>query len=250
MADFRIINQTLTDRPAGESDAAYIYQYIHVREQRPVALAAHMAIAAAAARRLFGTELQADTARTDALCRQMLLRNRYPHDVSSQIEMRLYATGEVRYECGEIFVHDGLAMRAVRPEAAVAAYDLPFGEAPTSARRAAHEVAMADARRRGFRSVIRCDGQGRIVTADDAPVFVVVGRRVLTPATDPSVERDRMAKALSRTPYTLSECDIRREVLLSADEVFYCDCRGVTALAGCGGRLYMDIIARAAAAKL
>ena len=250
MADFRIENTTLTDRPFTGSEEAYIYQYMHVHRLSLPELTAHIAVAAAAARELFGTEFRPDIRQTDSLCRRMLLQNRYPQDVSSCIEMRLYASGTVHYRCGEIFAHDGLAMRSVRPEAVSLCYDIPFGDAPTSVRRAAHEAALAQACRQGFRSVVRCSARGLVSTADDAPLFAVFGRRIVTPPASPSVERDRIARAAARAGYALAEEPLERDALRRADELFYSDCRGITALASCDGRTYTDIIARAIAERL
>lgn len=250
MADFRIENSMLTDLPFTGAEELYVYQYIHVRDLSPVGLADHIAVAAAAARDAFGIGFSPDLRLSDSLCRQMLIRNRWPQDVSSCIEMRLCASGAVHYLCGEIFTHNGLTLRTIRPDAVSLCYDIPFGEAPTSVRRAAAAMASAEARRRGVRAVVRCNAQGLVMTADDSPLFVAFGRRIVTPQTLPSVERDRVARAASRAGYTLAEEPLERESLRRADELFYSDCRGITALSSCDGRTYADIIARAIAAQM
>ena len=250
MSDFRVENTTLTDSPRTGSDEPFVYQHIRVHRLGLPELAAHIAVAAAAARELFGIEFRPDLRLTDSLCRRMLQQNRYPADLSSCVEMRLFASGRTEYRCGEILLHDGPAMRAVRPEAATVAYDIPFGDAPSSVRLAAHQAALAAARRAGFRSVVRCNAQGMAVTADDSPLFALFGRRIATPPAQPSVERDRVVRAAVAAGYTLVEEPLTRESLLRADELFYSDCRGLTALASCDGRTYTDIIARAVAARL
>ena len=250
MADFRVENRTLTDRPFTEPEGVYVYQYIHVRRVQLPELPAHIAAAADTARKIFGTEFRPDVRETDSLCRRMLLQNRYPENLSSCIEMRLYASGDVVYRCGEIFTHDGLTFRPVRPEAVSLCYDIPFGDGPTSARRAAHAMAMNEARRKGFREVVRCSSSGLAATAGDAPLFAVFGRRIVTPPAAPSVERDRVVLAAAKAGYRLSEEVVARESLRFADELFYSDCRGITALFGCDGRTYTDIIARAIAAQM
>ena len=250
MTDFRIENRTLTDRPFIEPEGAYIYQHIHVRRLLLPELSAHLSVAAAAAKDVFGIDFRPDLRETDSLCRRMLLRNRYPEDVSSCIEMRLYPTGDLICRCGEIFAGDGLAIRHVRPEATTVCYDIPFGDAPTSVRRAANEMALAEARLRGFRSVVRCSAQGLVATADDAPVFAIFGRRIVTPPARPSVERDRVVRAALQCGYTLAEESTERESLRHADEIFYSDVRGITALSACDGRSLTDIIAHRIAAHM
>ncbi|MCH5334785.1 MAG: aminotransferase class IV [Alistipes sp.] len=250
MADSIILGRTLTDAPPAAPDEAFVYQHIHVRSLRPAALAAHVAVAGEASQQLFGFGFDADAAAMDALCRRMLLRNRYPSGVSSCITLRIYSGGESRWTCGEIFVCDGFVLRPLRPEATLVSYDIPFGELPSSARSAMHLLALSDARRRGFRSVVRCDSRGRVLTADDSPVFVVRGRTVYTPDTFRSVEGMRAAAALHHAGYELVQTDIAAGALRDADEIFLCDCRGITALGSLDGRPLADIIARAAARAL
>ena len=243
MADFRIENRTLTDSPPAESAEPFVYQHIHVCDLRPVELASHLAVAAAEAREAFGTDFRPDPRETDSLCRQMLLRNRYPQELSACIVMRLGASGTVHYRCGGIFAHKGLAFNAVRPEATILCHDLPFGEGHTSVRLETHRTAMAVAHRRGFGSVVRCTAQGYAATLDDNPLFAVFGRRIVTPPAPPSVERDRVVRAAAAAGYALAEEPLTNEMLLRADEIFCSDCRGITALARCDSRTLGDIIA-------
>ena len=249
MADFRVENSTLTDRPdCDAAGRAYVYQYIHVRDLLLPELGKHISVAAAAARDVFGIDFRPDRRETDSLCRRMLLANRYPQDMSACVEMRLFADGSASYRCGGIFTHNGLQFNIIRPEATLLCYDIPFGELPTSARLAAHVMAMAEARRRGVRAVVRCNAAGQLATACDAPVFATFGRQIVTPPAPPSVERDRVATAAARAGYTLTESPLERGDVLRADELFYSDCRGITALSRCDSRTYTDIIARRIAA--
>ena len=250
MADFRIVDTTLTDRPAEDSAMPFVYQHIRVRDLQLPELAAHAAVAAAAAHRIFGIDFRPDLRLTDSLCRQMLLRNRYPQELSACVLMQLCADGTAHYRCDGIFAHNGLTFNPVRPEAVSFCYDIPFGDSPTSVRLAAHTAAMAAARRQGMRAVVRCNAAGELATACDAPVFAVFGRRIVTPPAEPSVERDRAVTAAVRAGYELSESIVERAMLTRADELFYSDCRGITALARCDGRTYADIIARSVAARL
>ena len=245
MADFRVENSTLTDQPPQErAGTPFVYQYIHVCDLRLPELGGHLSVAAAAARELFGLDFRPDLRQTDSLCRRMLLANRYPQELSACVAMKLFADGTLQFGCGEIFPYKGLQFNAVRPEAALVCHDIPFGEQPTSARLAAHLMAMAGAQRQGMRAVVRCTAAGVLATACDSPVFAVFGRRIVTPPAPPSVERDRVAAAAERAGYTLTESPVERSEVRRADELFYSDCRGITALARCDGRTYTDIIAR------
>lgn len=250
MTEFRVENNSLTDRPRSTGDEPFIYQHLRVRNLALPELAGHIAVAAAAARELFGFEFRTDLRLTDSLCRRMLLQNRYPQEVSSCVEMRLSASGAASFACGDIFAHNGLTFNPMRPRAMSLCYDIPFGDIPTSARMASHAVAMAAVQRQGLRAVVRCNSQGHVLTACDSPLFAIFGRRIVTPATHPSVERDRVARAAAAAGYTVAEAQLGREMLLRADEIFYSDCRGITALAECDGRTLADIIARRIAENL
>ena len=250
MADLRIENRTLTDSPDTAPQRAFVYQHIHVCDLRPHDLPAHLSVAAAAAREVFGIDFRPDPRETDSLCRRMLLANRYPQELSACIEMRLGDDGTASYRCGEIFPYKGLQFNAVRPEAVAICCEVPFGGLPTSARLAAHYVAMAAVRRSGARAVAMCDAAGRLVSVCDSPAFAVFGRRIVTPPARPSVERDRVAAAAARAGYELTEAPVERDELRRADELFFSDCRGITALSRCDGRTYADIIARRVAEKI
>lgn len=250
MSGFVVINDTLTDCPPAAPAEPYVYQRLHVFDGRPLDVAAHVEVAACAAREIFDVDFRADACRADALCRDMMRRSRYPAGVSSCIDLRVYASGEARWSPGEIFVGRGLTLRALRPEAVSVSYGLPLGEAPTSAREAAFRLAAVAARRHGCGSVVRCDGQDTVLTADDAPLFVVRGERVYTSPARRSVERDRAMRAVRAAGLPLREVTVRREHLPLVDEAFYCDCRGITSLAGCDGVPYMDIMTRRVARYL
>jgi len=244
MADYAVINDALTDTPPPAPQEPYIYQTLHAAAGRPLNTAAHLRTAAAAAREMFGAVVAADAVRADALCRRMLQLNRYPTGVSSSVRLRIYASGEVRWECGEILVHDGMVLRPIRPDAVSVRYDIPLGEAPTSAREAAHLLVAADVRRRGYRSAVRFDMRGTALTADDAPLFVVRDRCVCTSPARSSVERDLAVLSVRAAGLELREEPVDSGMLRRADEVFMFDFRGITSLSSCDGVPYMDILTR------
>ncbi len=243
-SDVIIVNDALCEDAPSLAGVAYVSQSLHVCRHKPQNLASHIAVASAAARRLFGVEYAPDVAQVDALCRRMLARNRYPDDVSSQIVMRVYPTGEVRYMCGEVLVHNGLVARAIRPDATCITYDFPYDDEPTSAREAALSLALAKARTAGFRSVVRCKLQGVAAEIDGSPLFMVKDDVIYTPQRPHSVEREILLRLARIAGVEVVERDVLREELAHADELFTLDYRGITALGSCDGRHYMDLVAR------
>lgn len=244
MSSYIIRNGELCEGVAPLVGVAYVCQSIHACRHKPQNLAAHIAVAAGAARRLFGVEYKADAVQIDALCRRMLAANHYPDEVSSEIIMKIYPSGEVRFECGEILVHNGLVVRAIRPEATCMSYDLPFGDEPTSARVAAHELALSMARVQGFRSVVRASSEGLLSDIDTSPLFLVKDDVIHTPLTRKSVEREIVLHLAQTAGVELIERNIHCNELATADELFCFDYRGLTALGSCDGKHYMDLVAR------
>lgn len=247
---FTILNDRLCEDVKPLVGEAYVVQSIHVCRLKPQNLAAHITVAAGAAKRLFGVEYKPDVNDIDALCRRMLVANHYPEDVSSQIVMKIVPSGDVRYECGEVLVHNGIVVRAIRPDATCLVYDVPFGDEPTSAREAAHVLALAKARKRGFRSVVRVTSQGLLADIDSSPLFMVKDDVIHTPIVRNSVERESVIRLAHAAGVEVVERDIRREELQNADELFCFDYRGLTALGSCDGKHYMDLIVRRIARRL
>ena len=65
-----------------------------------------------------------------------------------------------RLESAGISLYRGYDLRSLMPDAATLQYDMPFPEAPTSAREAAAGLARQQARLHGASVAVRCDGDG------------------------------------------------------------------------------------------
>lgn len=121
--------------------------------------------------------------------------------------------------------------------------ELPYDDRPTSLREAAAQLNRRIAAAAGAQVAVRCDAAGRLLDADDAPLFVVRGMTLLTPPAAESVERQIAREAIAAAGLNLREEPLTRETLRRCDELFCFDHRGVTALGSCDGTPYMDLIA-------
>ena len=128
--------------------------------------------------------------------------------------------------------------------------DMPFPEAPTSAREAAAGLARQQARLHGASVAVRCDGDGIVRTADDAPLFAVRGKTAFVSPAEACVERELGLRAVEAAGLELEERPVMRDELPRFDELFYVDHRGVTALAHCDGHPCMAILAERVAQSL
>lgn len=231
----------------------YLYQTVHILGGRCLHLSAHLAVLDRWSRELFGhpaglrqqplarqiTALAAQTAPADC-------------DLSQFVRIVVPASGDpaFRLESAGISLYRGYDLRSLMPDAVTLQYDMPFPEAPTSAREAAAGLARQQARLQGAAVAVRCDGDGLVRTADDAPLFAVRGKTAFVSPAEACVERELGLRAVEAAGLALEERPVMRGELPGFDELFYVDHRGATALAHCDGHPYMAILAERVAQSL
>ena len=172
----------------------YLYQTVHLARGRARNAEAHAAQLDAASRELFGRGYA--PARLAARIEALAAAERYPTGVSGFVRIELGADGEERLTPAGVSLYDGYALRSLQPEAVTLRYDLPLTEAPTSAREAAAQLARRMAERAGADVAVRCDREGILREADDAPLFAVAGHTVLAAPGTQSVERELAVRAV------------------------------------------------------
>ena len=219
----------------------YLYQTVHLARGRARNAEAHAARLDAASRELFGQGYA--PARLAARIEALAAAERYPTGVSGFVRIELGADGEERLTPAGVSLYDGYALRSLQPEAVTLRYDLPLTEAPTSAREAAAQLARRMAERAGADVAVRCDREGILREADDAPLFAVAGHTVLAAPGTQSVERELAVRAVRAAGLELREEPFGCGELPRIDELFFADHRGITALARCDGQPLMSLIA-------
>lgn len=219
----------------------YLYQTVHLARGRARNAEAHAARLDAASRELFGRGYA--PARLAARIEALAAAERYPTGVSGFVRIELGADGEERLTPAGVSLYDGYALRSLQPEAVTLRYDLPLTEAPTSAREAAAQLARRMAERAGVDVAVRCDREGILHEADDAPLFAVAGHTVLAAPGTQSVERELAVRAVRAAGLELREEPFGCGELPRIDELFFADHRGITALARCDGQPLMSLIA-------
>lgn len=219
----------------------YLYQTVHLARGRARNAEAHAARLDAASRELFGRGYA--PARLAARIEALAAAERYPTGVSGFVRIELGADGEERLTPAGVSLYDGYALRSLQPEAVTLRYDLPLTEAPTSAREAAAQLARHMAERAGADVAVRCDREGILREADDAPLFAVAGHTVLAAPGTQSVERELAVRAVRAAGLELREEPFGCGELPRIDELFFADHRGITALARYDGQPLMSLIA-------
>ena len=219
----------------------YLYQTVHLARGRARNAEAHAAQLDAASRELFGRGYA--PARLAARIEALAAAERYPTGVSGFVRIELGADGEEHLTPAGVSLYDGYALRSLQPEAVTLRYDLPLTEAPTSAREAAAQLARHMAERAGADVAVRCDREGILREADDAPLFAVARHTVLAAPGTQSVERELAVRAVRAAGLELREEPFGCGELPRIDELFFADHRGITALARCDGQPLMSLIA-------
>ena len=219
----------------------YLYQTVHLARGRARNAEAHAARLDAASRELFGRGYA--PARLAARIEALAAAERYPTGVSGFVRIELGADGEEHLTPAGVSLYDGYALRSLQPEAVTLRYYLPLTEAPTSAREAAAQLARRMAERAGADVAVRCDREGILREADDAPLFAVARHTVLAAPGTQSVERELAVRAVRAAGLELREEPFGCGELPRIDELFFADHRGITALARCDGQPLMSLIA-------
>lgn len=228
----------------------YLYQTIHVLDGKPRQLAEHLGVLCDWSQQILGFEWQPGERKiTDAIAAQ-IAAERYPDDLSCFVRLTLDARGQTSLNPAGVSLYPGYAFRSLQPAAVTMRYEVPLFDAPTSAREAAAELARCRAKLAGVHVAVRCDRNGMLRTADDAPLFAVHGRTILTPPAPQSVERNLVIATLRKEDFFFDEEEIPVGALPELDELFYVDHRGIAALSRCDGNPYMSLCAERIATAL
>lgn len=223
---------------------------VHLSRGRARNVSAHAEVLRRAARTLFGAVYAPDTAALTQRIELLAASQRYPTGVSCFVRIELTADGEERLVGAGTSLYDGYALRSVRPQAVTMCYALPGGDLPTTARELAARQAEWLARAEGAGAVVRCDAEGRLLDAGDAPLFAVRGHTLFAGSDAAGVERDLGLRAAEAARLTLSDEPPTRALLPQLDELFRIDHRGVTAYARCDAQPLMSLLAERIAGAL
>ncbi len=232
--------------------AGYVRQDIRVAERHPVHIAAHIDLMCRTFERLYGIRPVLSPAMVSAWCSQLLAANRCAtgNCIISAILVPVERDGvpcaDLRLFSRETLLDAKYVVRPLRLRAAVASYQLPYEDLPTSFAFEAAEAALLRVHGSGCRTVLRTDDEGVVLSAGTSALFAIEERRIITTpqvfGAPDSVERRIAVDAIIRSGAEFSEEIINVEDLDRYDELFYCDCRGLTSIEQCGRTHYMSLI--------
>lgn len=242
----------LPSQAAATLRAGYVRQDIRVAGRRPTHIAAHIDLMCRTFERLYGIRPVFSPAMVSAWCSELLDANRYASDncivsaIMAPVDRGGALSADLRLFSREMLLDDRYTVRPLRLQAAVESYPLPYGELPTSFAFEAAEAALLRVRHTGCRAVLRTDDEGVVLSAGTSALFAVEGRRIIaTPqifGAPDSVERRLTVDAVIRSGTEFAEEIVNVDALDRYDELFFCDCRGLTSIERCGDIRYMSLI--------
>lgn len=227
-------------------DGLCVCQNIRTVGHRGLGVDRHLEVLGIAAREVLGLRLSISPQTLASQIEQLLSGNGYPSDGLSFVAVRQYLTGQLAIVANELSPYRQRRMRMIFPKAAIVDYELPFSEHRTSLSESAVQMALADVRRLSpyIKAVLRRNSFGHIISADGAPLFIVEnGGIIAPPPVVPSAEFDAAAEAIQKAGLPLATDTVDTDRLLQAEELFFADHRGITAVAECEGHIYIHLTA-------
>ncbi|MBE6182575.1 MAG: branched-chain amino acid aminotransferase [Rikenellaceae bacterium] len=236
----------------------HLYQILHLHRGEVRMLTRHIARLDYFAHRIFNRSYTPDLFALRNRIVTLAIANNYPTGVSGFIRIALNSEGKEFLTAIGTSLYDGYAFRSLMPDAASVCYELPFGEAPTSAHEIAADLANRQAQRHGAQIAIRCDRSGIFRSVGCAPIFAVRGYTVLTPPlesfvaqpTTQNIEQELVRRAAEIAGLEFREEPFGKIELPQLDELFFADHRGITAFAHCDSHPLMSLMAERIATGL
>ena len=234
----------MSDFPEG----LYVYQTVMTFGCEALYLGDYLRALKVAAEESLQRELSLVESDVAAMITEFMRRNNYPARMPASVELRCYLSGEIVLLGGDVSPYPKLGLRLLMPEGVDVAYDLPLSESCSSLRLAVAQAARVKAESRGARVAVQVDREGLVRSVDNAELFAVKEYTIVTPTELTSVEGRLVAKAIARAGLDLEVAPLVVADLEEADEIFYADHRGMTALGRFNGHPLMHILAERIAA--
>ncbi len=228
----------------------YVYQTMITFGHRALYLGEYLQLLNESVREVLHREGTFEEADVATMISGFLRKNNYPVAMPASVELRCYLSGEVVMLGGDVSPYPKLGLRMMMPAGADVVCDLPLSDCHSSVRRAVLEAATAEVENRGARVAVRFDSGGFARSVDDAELFVIKEYTVMTPNVPVSIEGRLLLESIDRSGLRLEVMPLSLEMLEDADEIFYADHRGVTALGSFNGNSLMHILTEKIAANL
>ena len=249
MEQWYIENKT-TERYSTDSQELSLYQRLRATEGHIMHLSRHLDILHSYADILLPQSPIPTAAEVEQMCQRVLSRGGYSSNSTHILELRLWQSGRVRLSVIETSLYKGFDLRVLRPNAAIIEGCSTALLYPTSAALECEKLMKIIARQNGC-DVALAVQNGSVIAIDSTNPIVVHGTNVTIGQSITSAYTEFIIEALKKLPqYNISLSEISLQQAASADELFFADHRGLTAIGTLGGRQYSDTVAYAIAKYL
>ena len=250
MEQWRIDSSGISKHDSQEQEL-FLYQHMRTQNGKIFYLKEHLQILNNSSLDLFDKPISLTEKTVCNACEELLYRGGYSSQAIHIVELRVWQSGKFAMRVIETSLYKGFALRVMRPKATVIEHcNYPFSQ-PTSA-----AIAMTDFLRlmalKNQCQVAICTDKNMVITAvDGATPIVVHGTAITISNSVISVYSNIVISALKKLPnHTVTIRPITLTEALSADELFYVDSRGITAVGSLNSTHYSDSIAYAAAKNI
>ena len=249
MEQWYIENKT-TERYSTDSQELSLYQRLRATEGHIMHLSRHLDILHSYADILLPQSPIPTAAEVEQMCQRVLSRGGYSSNSTHILELRLWQSGRVRLSVIETSLYKGFDLRVLRPNAAIIEGCSTALLYPTSAALECEKLMKIIARQNGC-DVALAVQNGSVIAIDSTNPIVVHGTNVTIGQSITSAYTEFIIETLKKLPqYNISLSEISLQQAASADELFFADHRGLTAIGALGGRQYSDTVAYAIAKHL
>ena len=234
-----------------EEQGVFLYQDMRVQNGKISHLSAHLELLKNHSKSLFNNEVNLCEKIIQKECENLLYRGGYSTSAVHIIELRIWQNGEHQLRVVETSLYKQFTLRVLRPKAVVIdRYNFPIS-APTSAAKSVTDFLRILALQQQYQIAVCTDKNSMVTSVDGATPIVVHGTTITVGETSSSLYTDLVVAALKNLPnHTTKIASISLAEVMRADELFYADSRGITAVGSLGSAHFSDSIAYAISKKM
>ena len=231
-----------------EEQELFLYQRMRATSNGIHHLSDHLELLKHLAAKLLLQVTLPTTSEIATACSTLLHRGGYNPRAVHIIELRLYTTGKYNLRVVETSLYKEFTLRVMRPKAILFDSHNSLLTLPTSAESTTNTLMRLYAYQYGGNIAICVDREGKILSVDGANPVITHGTNIVASNSIPSIYNTQLIERLKKlNNYTLTLRHISTSELSTADELFYADHRGITAVGELQGHYFSDSIAYAAA---
>lgn len=234
-----------------EEQELFLYQHMRTKGGVIYHLKEHLQLLDSTSVKLFGQPSALTERAINESCKNLITRGGYSETATHIIELRLWQSGRYQLRVIETSLYKEFSLRVMRPKAMVAeGCNYPFSQ-PTSAALAMVNFMRQTALTEQCQIAI-CTGENRtVLSVDGATPIAIHGTEITIGESVTSVYSNIVTAVLKQLPnHTTTIRPICLSELERADELFYADARGITAVGSLGDIHYSDSVAYAVSKKI